>query len=401
MRGAGAKGGIALLAAALALGGCSGKPDALSQSPPPAARAAADPCASADVTIAFDFEGASPAHCVIEGPRAFTLLIGPEHTPPINPSPWYAFRYRAAAGDPVRITLDYLGARHRYAPKLTADGTTIELTATAEGEGRSARFELPPGSGIVSAQPLVGGASYAEFAARLERDFAARRKVIGQSLDGRPIEAIGFGAPDAPRLILLLGRQHPPEVTGAYAMEPFVLALAAMLKADPDLARRYQVLAVPLVNPDGVALGHWRANRGGIDLNRDWGRFTQPETRAVRDFLGALPAAVRPAIMIDFHSTGRNLFYVQGEEATAAQARFVTDWLGGKEAAFAGYPFTIERTNANPGSGTSKNWFHATYAIPALTYEVGDGTPQAEAAAAAAELARALLPALEGYRSDP
>jgi hypothetical protein len=31
-------------------------------------------------------------------------------------------------------------------------------------------------------------------------------------------------------------------------------------------------------NPDGVDKGHWRLNDGGVDLNRDWGPFTQPET---------------------------------------------------------------------------------------------------------------------------
>ena len=400
MRRGTAKRDSALLAATLALGGCAVGQSALSPQHRAPVFAAAPGCSTDEVAISFDFEGAAPARCVIGGPRTIALLIGPEHAPPINPSPWYAFRYRAGPGAPVALTLRYLEARHRYAPKLTTETTTVDLAAVVADDGRSARLELPAGAGVVSAQPIVSGASHAAFAVRLERQHGVKRVMLGRSRDGRAIEGIRFGAKDAPRLIVLLGRQHPPEVTGHYAMEPFVEELAARFEADPSLARRYQVLAVPLLNPDGVALGHWRANRGGVDLNRDWGRFAQPETRAVSGFLAALPTRVRPVAMVDFHSTGRNLFYVQGEEATPAQNRFVSDWLGGKENAFAGYSFAIVRSNANPGSGTSKNWFHEKFAIPAITYEVDDNAEKLAAAAAATELARSLLSALDGLTAQ-
>jgi hypothetical protein len=100
--------------------------------------------------------------------------------------------------------------------------------------------------------------------------------------------------------------------------------------------------------------------------------------------------------MVDFHSTRSNLFYVQGpDEASADQQRFLAAWLAGRENAVPGYPFTIEPRNANPGSGTAKNWFHATYAIPAYTYEVADDADRAATRAAATTLAQALLPALD------
>lgn len=394
-----AKGALALLATALATGGCSTLPAASAGSLPVVL--AAPPCATAEVTLGFDFEGASQSRCVIEGARRFSLLIGPEHAPPINPSPWYAFRYRAQPGGPVTVTLRYLEARHRYAPKLTRGGAETELAVEVDENRRSATLTLPAGEGIVSAQPIHASAHYAGLLADLARDHGATRIAIGRSLDGRPIEALRFGAESAPRLIVLVGRQHPPEVTGAYAMGPFLRELAAAFARDPALGARYQVLAVPLLNPDGVALGHWRANRGGVDLNRDWGPFTQPETRAVRDFLDALPAGIRPVVQIDFHSTARNLFYVQGKEATAAQQRFVALWLEGREGALPGYPFTIERTDATPGAATSKVWFHARYGIPTITYEVGDRSREPAVAAAAEELARNLIPALDSAAETP
>lgn len=64
-----------------------------------------------------------------------------------------------------------------------------------------------------------------------------------------------------------------------------------------------------------------------------------------------------------------------------------------------GYPFTIERRNNNPGSGTAKNWFFERFAIPAYTYEVGDDTDPAATAAAARLLATGFLAALENIRT--
>jgi hypothetical protein len=104
---------------------------------------------------------------------------------------------------------------------------------------------------------------------------------------------------------------------------------------------------------------------------------------------------VRPVLMVDFHSTSRNLFYVQGDEASPAQQRFLEQWLAGRENAFPGYPFTLEPRNANPGSGTAKNWFHATYAIPSYTYEVADTADRAATRNAARALAESLLGVLD------
>ncbi|MBK6414127.1 M14 family metallopeptidase [Sphingopyxis sp.] len=230
--------------------------------------------------------------------------------------------------------------------------------------------------------------------ARLDRSAAVTRETLGHSHGGRPIEALRIGQPTAPRLVILLGRQHPPEVSGAIAMEHFLETLVTLADAGKFDAQDLQVLAVPLLNPDGVARGHWRANLGGEDLNRDWGTFAQPETRSVAQWLGRLPSQVRPVAMVDFHSTSRNLFYVQGDESSEDQERFLARWLGGKEHLIADYPFSIERRNSNPGAGTAKNWFHTTHAIPAYTYEVGDETDRQAVAQAARELAKSLVEAL-------
>lgn len=364
------------------------------QAPPPEPVSAPAPvaveatCRTSAARLYFDFEGASASACAVRGERDFALLVTPEHAPPINPSPWYAFRYETVGEAPVTVTLGYLGGQHRYAPKWRGDdGAWRDLPAEPSADGKGAVIRLPAGRGMVAAQEIIPPAAARADLARWSAASGAQPFTIGTSHDGRPIEAIRFGRSDAPKLVVLLGRQHPPEVTGAIAMAAFVDTLAARAGDLGDV----QVLVVPMLNPDGVTRGHWRANRGAVDLNRDWGEFTQPETRAVKAWLDALPAGVRPVLMVDFHSTSRNLFYVQGDEASPAQQRFLDEWLVGREKAFPGYPFTLEPRNANPGSGTAKNWFHATYAIPSYTYEVADTADRAATRSAARALAESLL----------
>lgn len=378
---------------ALATGACVN-----AQLPDPATSpvAAGAACRSAAASLHFDFAGAAASTCVVTAERQFELLVMPEHAPPINPSPWYAFRYEADGSVPVSVTLRYLGGEHRYAPKWSdGKGAWSVLPFEPADNGKSAIVRLPGRKGIIAAQEIITPADARADLLRWSAASGAQPFALGQSHDGRPVEAIRLGRVDAPRLVILIGRQHPPEVSGAIAMQAFVDSLVGQSERNPQAFADLQFLIVPMLNPDGTARGHWRANRGGEDINRDWGDFSQPETRAVKAWLDGLPKDVRPVLMIDFHSTQRNLFYVQGDEATLAQRKFLEAWLGGKENTFGGYAFTIEPRNANPGSGTAKNWFHTTFAIPAYTFEVADDADRAATRKAAKELAASLPGALE------
>lgn len=371
----------------MSLGGC-----ATAHSPGVSALSNTSTCATASARIAFDFDGASNSSCAILGEREFEILVTPEHAPPINPSPWYGFRYEAFGSQGIWVRLQYAGARHRYSPKLIRGTETRPLQAEVSADKSVARLSLPPGEGIVAATELFTSARNDQLISRLAALPQAERIDLGRSLDGRPVKAVRLGNPGAPGLVLLMGRQHPPEVTGALAMEAFVTEIANRAESGALAAGRIQFLIVPLLNPDGVARGHWRANRGATDLNRDWGQFSQPETRSVKAWLDALPKRTRPIAMIDFHSTNRNLFYVQSElEADEREERFLANWLESNQHLLQDYPFRIERRDANPALGTAKNWFHGTYDIPSYTYEVGDEADPEAIKRSAAHLAREFL----------
>lgn len=374
------------------------------QPPPPPSSGANKPslsgCQTAHASVHFDFEGASRSTCYVEDERIFSILVTPEHLPPINPSPWYAFRYKAEDGGKLTVNVRYVGAPHRYAPKWRGSGDPAALSVAVAKDNSAVSITLPPGEGVVSGQPIMTSAHYDKLLGQLAQIGKGSRMILGYSHDGRPVEAVRLGNADAPRLVVLLGRQHPPEVTGAIAMDAFSLAIAKLVGSGGIDGKEYQFLVVPQLNPDGVARGYWRANLGGVDLNRDWGPFKQPETRAVGDWLARLPIDVKPVLMLDFHSTNRNLFYVQGDKASGRERKFLAIWLNDKTSAFKGYPFEIEPRDNNPGSGTTKNWFNTTYGIPAYTYEVGDASDADAVRKAAEALAQNMIPALQSAQNE-
>jgi hypothetical protein len=67
-----------------------------------------------------------------------------------------------------------------------------------------------------------------------------------------------------------------------------------LLRVSPP--RRAELWIVPDLNPDGHAAGS-RVNAAGADLNRDFGRFSQPETRIAR----ALIRQLHPWLSVWYH----------------------------------------------------------------------------------------------------
>ena len=250
------------------------------------------------------------------GEGRYLLTIEPE-TRPLNPSPLYGFRVRAQAPRRLALTLRFPGYTHRYTPKLAIDDgahwRAIDDDAHVRHADGSAGLDVDVGRQPlrVFAQPPLDAADFERWTDRLGRRVELRRMRFGQSVQGRPLLAFSFGGSDDTPVVFVLGRQHPPENTGSQALLRFIETLAADTPAARAYRARVRTVVIPLLNPDGVAEGHWRGNAHGVDLNRDWGTFSQPETQAVKAWLDALPQTVRPAVMIDFHSTNKNLFYVQ------------------------------------------------------------------------------------------
>jgi predicted deacylase len=154
-------------------------------------------------------------------------------------------------------------------------------------------------------------------------------------------------------------------------------------------------MIVPLANPDGFVMGHWRHNLGGVDLNRDWGPFTQPETRALSAAITAEAARGPILAVIDFHSTFRDVVYAPpqptGPDLGEAMLQAITRDLAGAD-------IRIDRAH-NPGNGVLKSWARDQFGVGALTWEVGDDSPHARTNRLAAAAATALMAA--AARQEP
>ncbi len=347
--------------------------------------------------VVFDsqFPAARLSECTRLGPGAYAVTSEPENRP-INPSPWFAFRVRAERPRPVSIRINTATARLRYVPKVSVDGRrwiTLPAEAFVRGEREdegTIRIDVGPEPLWVAAQEIVSGEDLDSWGRSLESlPFVARRE-IGRSVGGRALHALDIDATAsgaASGCVVIVGRQHPPEVTGSLALMRFVETVVAETPLARRFRARFAVLVVPLVNPDGVAGGHWRHNLNGVDTNRDWDRFDQPETRAVRDAVRAMRETRRPVLHLDFHSTFSDVFYTQTDDKPMQPAGFTKVWLEGISTRVPSY--AIKRTpNANPTQATSHHWAHREFGIPAITYELGDNTDRAllqTVAAAAAE----------------
>ena len=119
---------------------------------------------------------------------------------------------------------------------------------------------------------------------------------LGQSVNGRGLwmATVGHG----PKSVFYLCRQHghePASTEGALAF------LNTLVKADAEtptahLLENVTVYVVPMANPDGSEAFR-RHNARNVDLNRDWLRRTQPETRALYSALQRL----HPTLVTDQH----------------------------------------------------------------------------------------------------
>jgi len=359
-------------------------------------------CRVGDLAFHTDFEAAALHGCA-PGEQGPVLTIGPEYAP-VNPSPWYAWRVKVDTGSKnggltATITQRYLHGWHRYAPWVSVDGEHWERLAdsqvsVADDGSATLQLEIPAGGLFVAAQPPLTNDATDRWAGDLAAAQGLETRQVARSVKGRPVNAYLSAPSGRAGSVVLVGRQHPPEVTGWLAYRDFV----ERLFADDELAERFRarfaIGLVPGINPDGVARGHWRTNARGVDLNRDWGPFTQPETRGVAEWLVGVDAQAPLRLFIDFHSTGADVFYLPHVTDDPAPAGFGPAWrerlgqrLGEDMPAWSG--------ENNPGLPTAKSWVRRHYGVFAMTYEVGDNTPRDRirrvALAAAEETMKLLL----------
>jgi hypothetical protein len=178
-------------------------------------------------------------------------------------------------------------------------------------------------------------------------DPQARVEVLGQSAQGRPLEALVLRAPDEPKsgrrlVVMMVGSLHgAAEPAGGEAMLQLARSLVqgdlAPLRAAMD------VVLIPNANPDGRDLGR-RSNANRVNLNTDFIALSQPESVALKHAL----IRFRPDIVLDSHEAAGY------KPSTLARQNYMTDFWA-----------QFESTN-NPAMPAGAREFSYTVLLPDL-----------------------------------
>lgn len=310
-------------------------------------------------------------------------IITPENTP-TNNSAYYSFKLWSNTPKTIYIQFDYPKEyTHRYIPKIKREDMNWRAIDSSKVFKKDnvvfAKMNISKDTTWVSAQEIVTSKDTERwYKSLIENKTYVHLKNVGKSTLGRnlPVLDIYKGNRINKPIVVLLTRQHPPEVTGFFAYQEFLKTILKENKLTDEFLNKYRVLAFPIVNPDGVDLGHWRHNAGGVDTNRDWSQYRQPEIKQIVKFITQQSKKDQGKIVLglDFHSTYEDVFYTNKIRKTTTFPNFIEDWFKGLEANIPNY-----KVNEKPGNSTkpvSKGWFLYGQNAVGITYEIGDATPR-------------------------
>jgi hypothetical protein len=346
------------------------------------------------IRFSAQFPGGRLSDVEMINDSVYRLLVVPEFVP-VNNSAWFAFSVSSNKKRNVFAGIQYSGGKHRYKPKISTDGTQWRLLPASliHAENDSLVWlQLPVGADslVVAAQELRTSVQTRKWIENLPVN-VANVSVIGKSVRGKSLFGVSIKNNTKPKLrMLLIGRQHPPEISGHLALEAFVETIVDSSALSNRFRNHVETLVVPLANPDGADAGHWRLNGGGADLNRDWNALNQPETQQIaRYFSTKLSKNQKIILALDFHSTQANEFYPINSSVSRPHGDLVFPMIETLRAAQPNYIFRAEAFDLS--GPIFKNWAYKSFKADGLTYEVGDETDRETLREAAKTSARILM----------
>lgn len=346
-----------------------------------------------------DFPAARLNAFLQENDSTYVASIWPENFP-INPSPWFAFKLWSEQEREIYLKLDYSnGAKHRYVPKLSANGeqwTPLDSTLLQLNQDSTTamlRLKVSKDTLWVSAQEIQDHRRVGEWVRKMAQNEVVHEGVAGKSALGRDLYHMNLykgDSYDKRPAVLIISRQHPPEVTGFLCMKAFMETIISEGTSNGFLDK-YRVMVYPLMNPDGVDLGHYRHNTGGVDLNRDWAEYHQPEVRQVTTHMVRETTLAKNDVVLglDFHSTFNDVYYTPDTSVERKIPTFTKAWLEKIRVATG-----LEDINESPGKisrPTSSGWYNQQFGATGITYEIGDKTPREFIKKKGVESARAMM----------
>jgi len=232
---------------------------------------------------------------------------------------WFRFRMNGMAGRKITLAIDHKnnprpvvrkeqGTWRRMTDPEAPSTSRLELDFNADENEAEIAFFFPAGVG--ETQDRVN-----QYVRRCD---VATSEVIGRSFQGRDIWMVTVTDPLVPdtlkHRVWMHARVHAGEVTSTLSMLGFLDLATEDSLLGAHLRRHIIFHVVPIVNIDGVSLGHTRWDSQGIDPEREWRKTAQtppgqmtPETACMKVKVDQFMAGDRPIeVALNMHSTKGN-----------------------------------------------------------------------------------------------
>ncbi len=192
---------------------------------------------------------------------------------------WFYFRVQGVRGQKVRLAFvnagecTYVDGWRDYQLVVSYDRSDwFRVPTTFDGRTLVAAFEAERDSLYCAYFEPYSWDRHLALLGRADLSPRARVTSLGGTLDGRDLDLVTVGVPDAGKKSLwVIARQHPGETMAEWFVEGMLDRL--LDPADPIARRlldRAVIHLVPNMNPDGSVRGNLRTNAAGANLNREW-----------------------------------------------------------------------------------------------------------------------------------
>jgi Zinc carboxypeptidase len=275
------------------------------------------------------FENASPLwyESAPDGAILVHLMYDHERNSPNRAAGHFHFRLHAKPGSVLTLEFKNLDNIYNGRPGSVANELKAAVVSTDGKEWEPVPLDRLPGDRVRLTVTMPGPDLYVARAepyrlSDLENWLASIRPnplveitPIGKTAEGRSLEIVRVGRPEAPYRVFLRARAHAWEPGGNWVIEGLVNRLLQNDAQANNALARYCVYVMPMANKDGVARGRTRFNLRGKDLNREWDRpadpVLSPENHALESWLeGMIKQGRAPHMALELHNDGNGLLHI-------------------------------------------------------------------------------------------
>lgn len=336
-----------------------------------------------DVTFDNSFPGARLDSVENLGSNKYIAYISPAFEP-TNPSAYFAFRVSAKSEKDIEIQLNYGKHKHRYIPKLSTDKQSWRkinsnniIIDTSIGTA-TIKLKVSTERLYVAAQEIETTLDTYKWVNDLLKQSPSLKKIAaGKTASNNDNYCLELENENTKNGIALIARQHPPEIPGGtIGFKAFYVTLLSDTEIAKEFREHFNIYTFPLFNPDGADMGNWRHNAKGVDLNRDWKDFTQPETQMAKTYFEKkLQEGQKIRFALDFHTSYSGPYLLVLDSLNQSKSKQITaDWI--KNIA-SNSEFKVQDRKRSQDLPYCYNYFYNQFGCEAVTYEDGDEVERA------------------------